>query len=237
MISRFILSHKEVEKFISDYDKLYDGGLSDRMNYSRVVSLAHFESMIRRLGIGMQKCVGVVSGSEHEPELKLMRFEKLKVLNFTSDDAYDLDKDWSGYPSDSFSFTLCNQVFEHVFNPHVALRNLSHLTSVGGYIYVNIPTLNCIHDEPYFYSSGFHPRFLERLGQENGLQVLDIGWWGSYKYLINAVCGRWLSRNQLRPGIHSIDDLRYPMQIFENGLSGGNDSVIADCWVLYRKNE
>lgn len=72
---------------------------------------------------------------------------------------YDLNLDWSGYDSHNFSMTMCNQVLEHVFNPHLAFKNLCQQTATNGYIYASIPTLNCIHGEPDFFSSGFHPRF------------------------------------------------------------------------------
>lgn len=100
----------------------------------------------------------------------------------------NLDRDWGKRPSENFSFTMCNQFLEHVFIPHQAFKNLMHHTNSGGYIYITIPAVNCIHAEPHFYSSGFHPRSLDRIAKENELEVLDIGWCSSYKYLTNAEC-------------------------------------------------
>ena len=73
-----------------------------------------------------------------------------------------------------FSMTMCNQVLEHIFNPQLAFKNLCQQTAPSGYIYVSIPTLNCIHGEPDFFSSGFYPRFLEYLAIENKLEILNM---------------------------------------------------------------
>ncbi len=228
------LTTAEVEAFVVTYDPLFGGTLTGVAAYPRVVALAHFAALIRRLGIEAQEHVGVISGSPREPELALLNCAKVTALNFETngrDVSYDLDKSWLGEPSLDFSLTLCNQVLEHVFNPHVAFRNLIHHTRPGGYIYVSIPTINCIHSEPYFYSSGFHPRFLNRIGAENGLDVMHVGWWGSYKYMINAVTGLWPTGAELMPGAGR--EFLHPELVKVDGRI--NDSLITDCWALFRK--
>jgi SAM-dependent methyltransferase len=237
MIPKAPLSDSDVSKFIKKYDAEYGGGLSNSFNYSRVVSLAHFKRNVDKFNLSEQDSVGVISGSDKELELNFLRFKNFKSLSFEKNREYDLDKDWTQQPSEEFSFTMCNQVLEHVFNPHQAFKNLVHHTKVDGYIYITIPTVNCIHGEPHFYSSGFHPRFLERIGLENNLEVLDIGWWGSFKYMINAVGKRWLSESELKPGIHHKRDLRLPFLIFRDGTKRDvkESPVITDCWALFRK--
>ena len=233
------MSEKEVSDFIIKYDILFEGKLSRFYNYSRVVSLANFNSTICHLGINNQNSVGVISGSESEPELKFLNYDTICFLNFESDASFDLDNNWDDKNSQNFSFTICNQVLEHVFNPHVAFRNILKQTRNGGYVYITIPTINRIHGEPYFYSSGFHPRFLTRLGVENNLEVIDLGWWGSYKYMINAVSGHWLPEKMLRRGIHQFNDVKFPLQIFKDGCKPdvGENEIITDCWALYKKPE
>jgi SAM-dependent methyltransferase len=152
------------------------------------------------------------------------------VLNLEGDRPFDLDKPLFELPSYNFSMTLCNQVLEHVFNPHVAFKNLIHHTRPDGYIYITIPTINCIHGEPHFYSSGFHPRFLERLAVENGLEVVNIGYWGSFKYMVNAVTGIWLPASQLlrgaSQGLPNMQDIDGRIKQSE---------IITDCWGLFKK--
>ena len=226
----------EVNRFIKDHHSLFDGKLSNFYNYSRVVSLAEFGRLIKELKLQNQQHIGVVSGSMNEPELKLIDAEQISLLNFSEDASYDLDMPWKLQPSRNFSLTICNQVFEHIFNQHIALENLIHHTRKDGHIYISIPTVNCIHGEPYFYSAGFHPRFLERLALEHNLEILNIGFWGSHKYLINAVSGQWLTNNQLKKGVHRLRDLRYPISIFQDGrFRSKNNRYITDCWGLFKK--
>jgi len=230
------LSVADVNRFVIDFDRLFDGKLSNLYNYSRVVSLAEFSRLTKEFNLQKQQHVGVVSGSVNEPELKLIDSENISLLNFSEDAKYDLDLPWKLQPSHNFSLTICNQVFEHIFNQHIAIENLIHHTQRDGHIYISIPTINCIHAEPYFYSAGFHPRFLERLALEHNLEVLNIGFWGSHKYLVNAVSGQWLTHNQLKRGLHRLRDLRYPISIFQDGrIRSKNNRYITDCWGLFKK--
>jgi SAM-dependent methyltransferase len=228
------LSEIEVADFILRNDHLFDGKLSNYLNYARVVSLAHFDDLMLRLKISAQRHVGVVSGSLNEPELKFLQPEQTTILSFETDHAYDLDQSWLATKPKDFSLTICNQTFEHVFNAHVAFRNLVHHTAVGGYIYVSIPTINCIHGEPYFYSSGFHPRFLERLAVECDVEAVNVGSWGSYKYMINSVSGKWLPEKALRRGRLTRKSVKLPGLIFQDGRIN-QPKYITDCWGLFRR--
>jgi SAM-dependent methyltransferase len=225
----FELTPEQIDDFIKRFDGAFSGRLSRSHNYSRVVSLAHFAALVNILGLSKQPHTGVISGSLNEPELQFIQSDNVTVLNFDSDRSFDLDKPWFERPSQNFSMTLCNQVLEHVFNPHLAFKNLMHVTRPDGYIYVTIPTINCIHGEPHFYSSGYHPRFLQRLGLENGLEVVTIGYWGSFKYMVNAVAGIWLPADQLvcgaSEGLPNMQDIDGRIK---------EDRIITDCWGLFK---
>lgn len=234
---------EEVQHFIAQHDQTYEGRLSGFYNYSRVVSLTWFEKIVAALNIGEQEHVGIVSGSSDEPELKLLKPQRITLLNFSSDPRYDLDLSWSEQPPQNFSLTLCNQVLEHVFNPHQAFQNLIHHTRHGGLIFVSIPAVNCAHGEPHYYSAGYHPRFLARLAQANGLNLVGLSSWGSIKYLVHAVTGTWPSNSALRPGYQTAADFRFPGLVFSDGRKEdceyakamGFAEVITDCWALYQK--
>jgi SAM-dependent methyltransferase len=231
-----ISSFQDVREFINKNNDIFSGKLKNYYNYSRVVSLADFSCLVDKMGISSQEHVGVISGSELEPELKFLAANKMTFLNFSNNVIYDLDKNWDQQDSQDFSFAICNQVLEHVYNPRQALKNIIHHTRSGGYIYISIPTINCIHGEPYFYSAGYHPRFLERLAIEHKLEAIHIGQWGSEKYLINAVSGRWLTNNNLRIGIHGLADFLHPTFILRDGRKNSLDyRYITDCWALFKK--
>ena len=71
--------------------------------------------------------VAVISGSTDEPELKLINYQKLDILDFNEDlGLFDLDKDWetdnktdvnksNTYKECEYDIVFCNQVFEHIF--------------------------------------------------------------------------------------------------------------------------
>jgi SAM-dependent methyltransferase len=231
---KFAYSVDEVAQFIALENSRFNGALDSLLNYPRVVALHDFYQCVKHLGITQQEHVGIFSGSLNEPELKFIESKKIRMLNFEDSHEYDLDQSWSHQKPLNFSLSLCNQVFEHIFNPQVALQNIIHHTRRQGYIYISIPTINCIHSDPYFYSSGFHPRFLERLALENDLIPITINHWGSFKYMINAVSGKWLTSTQLKPGIHGLRDMLSPFSIFEDGRKD-SDRYITDCWGLFQK--
>jgi SAM-dependent methyltransferase len=241
------LGFPDINLFIEAHNCEFDNKLTDFYNYSRVVSLANFARLTQHLGLREQDHVGVISGSLLDPELRFLNPKETTVLSFEVNPTYDLDLPWAEQISKEFSLTICNQTLEHVFNPHFAFKNLLHHTRVGGYLYVSIPTINCIHGEPYFYSSGFHPRFLERLGRENGVETVSLGWWGSYKYQLNAVAGRWLPERLLRAQEKPTLRTRFaylrrlkkipqsPILFAEKEGRLNEQEFITDCWALYRK--
>lgn len=236
---------EDIETFIKDYDEAYDGRLSGYHAFCRVVSLTWFNKKVTELNLQDQELVGVVSGYADEPELKLLRPREVILYDYDIDKRFDIDLDWSHMPSPGFSFTLCNQVLEHVFNPHLAFKNLLHCTRPGGYIFISCPVINCIHGEPNFYSSGYHPRFLERLAKESGIDIVGIGVWGTARWLVNAVSGVWLNYNTLAFGYHEVTDLRFPNFVFSDGRDEdcdmarrmGFENVMTDCWGLFRKRD
>jgi hypothetical protein len=233
----------EVDQFVSRFNAMYGGRLQNFYNYSRVVSLAWLNKCLEGAEGREYEHAGVISGSSDEPELKLIRYKGIELLNFEADTRFDLDVDWSAQPSRNFSFTLCNQVLEHVFHPHQAFRNLVHHTRPRGLIFVSLPTINCVHGEPHFYSSGFHPRFLRRLAEESGLEVLGTGEWGTLKYMLHAVTGTWLTDESLRPGFHGPHDFRFPNLVYADGRNPDDPFTrsmqlppfITDCWGLFRR--
>ncbi|PRY98651.1 hypothetical protein BCM14_1484 [Jezberella montanilacus] len=225
---------KAIDEFIVKEDHRFNGALSRVFSYPRVVSLHDFFQCINHFNLSLQESVGIFSGSLNEPELKFIDTTNITLLNFEESDAFDLDRSWADQEPRNFSFSLCNQVLEHIFSPHTALKNITHHTRSGGYIFISIPTINCIHSDPYFYSSGYHPRFLERLATENNLTPISINNWGSYKYMMNAVSGKWLTSKQLQPGVHGLRDLLIPFSILQDGRKK-SETYITDCWGLFQK--
>ena len=162
--------------------------LRDFSDPARVVSFARFWELVSRDKELLVKRlrVAVVSGGT-ESELRLLPETcRIDFLNFEQDpNMWDLTKDWTGeaycdYRS-RYDFVLCEQVLEHVSDPALAFRNLVAILSPGGLLHVSVPGVNGVHGDPFYFYSGFHKRLLKSWAEELGLEIVDIGDWGSPK--------------------------------------------------------
>ena len=244
----FYLDEISVLNFIKDFDDKFKKKLSNHFNYPRVVSLADFYKLLNNLKTNFFSKVAVVSGSPIEPELELISYEHLDILQFEKvSNLFNLDIDWEKsnkstksnpkiYKEAEYDFIFCNQVLEHIFSPKQGMKNIHYIMKKNGYAWVSIPTINRIHGEPYFYSAGYHPRYLYRLCKELGFEVIHLGAWGSRKYLAYAVQGKWCNYNQLKKGFRSKFDLAHPYFAMKNGIECDlSGKFITDTWILIKK--
>lgn len=221
------------------------------ISFSRLLVSYWFHKTMSNLKMLHFNNISIISGSVNEPELKTITFNKLNNCSFDEDKKFDLDIDWTKVLSSDFvgksDLVICNQVLEHISNPAIAFKNLTSMLSPGGLLFVSVPVLNCIHGEPYFFSSGYHPRFLNRHAVDNNLEFVDGAFWGTYKYAINAISGRWSTAEQLRPGFRSLSDFKNPLLSLTDGRNANstfasllgykpNNFLMTDCWGLYKKN-
>lgn len=236
-----VASDQSVAEFVRDFDRLFKGKLRKFYAFTRVVCLANFSKLFSNQS--QLTDVAVVSGSSDEPELQLINFRSLSLLNYNAkNNTYNLDHDWQDARAEtailpnSYDLVLCNQVLEHIFSPIQGIKNCSLVTKPGGYIFISVPTIDCVHGEPHFYSSGYHPRFLARIAELQGLELIHLGAWGNRKFLSSAVLGRWLTHDHLRAGFHSLHDLKFPGYMLKDGrLNDLTGKFICASWALFRK--
>ena len=95
-----------MSNFIRTHDHEFAGILSGFHNYSRVVSLAHFATLIKKLDLNRQSHTGVVSGSKDELELRFVQSDKVTIFSFENDKSFNLDQPWFDLPSQNFSLTF-----------------------------------------------------------------------------------------------------------------------------------
>jgi SAM-dependent methyltransferase len=245
----FYPNDKDVLDFISKFDLSYNKKLSNYFNFSRVVILSDFHRLISEMKKNNFQRVAVVSGSLDEPELKLINYDSVDILSYKENNSFNLDDDWKdnnnnfnldfSQESSKYDFVFCNQVLEHICSPIQGIKNIHYITKKNSYAFISIPTINCIHGEPHFYSAGYHPRYLDRICREAGFQVLHIGAWGSRKYLAYAVQGSWLTHDGLKPGFRSKFDFVFPYFAISDGrkktLKGWGGVIITDTWALIKK--
>ena len=246
----FYPEDKVVLNFIRNYDEEFDKKLTNKFNYSRVVSLSDFHRLIVKMKLNDFSKVVILSGSLEDPELKFINHKFLDIFQYNEvSNLNNLDDDWemisnsksinSKYYKEKknmYDFVLCNQVFEHIFSPLQGIKNIYYITKMNGYAWISLPTINCIHGEPHFYSAGYHPRYLYRLCEEAGFEVLHIGAWGNRKYLAYAVQGHWLAHDELKIGFRSKLDFAHPYFALKDGRKNDTrGNFITDTWVLLRK--
>jgi SAM-dependent methyltransferase len=271
-------SKKIVSEFLSKYSNKFNRDMENAEPYTTLVRLASLTHQLSKIQTYFET-VTVVSGSEDEPDLRIINFDNLHILNYEknsidtrvdqnepkifknkidktfSNKRFDIDKSWKDLEVPRSDLVICNQVFEHIYNPHQAIQNLKKVAKKGGYILVSIPSINCIHSEPYYYTSGYHPRFLERLAKDNDLSICFLEYWGSLKYMMHKIAGRFRTFKSLGIGIHDKSDLRFPSLIFVDGRVNENDlplilklqkyhydlppttHIIDECWALLKLNK
>ena len=235
---KFNSDHSQIEQWIKSQDSKFGRSLKRKHGYNRVVSMFDFDKLSKLENFRNIDKLCIVSGPKDELETNFINANE--IFTTSLEDGYDLTENWSegGFKNkdilNSFDFVMCNQVLEHVPDPIKAFNNLILLAKPGAYIWVSIPVINRIHDEPNFYSSGYHPRYLKFLADNSKLETIHIGTWGSLKYKLFAVSRNWPPLRKLKIGLRSNSDLLFPKFIFTNGAIH-HDKHLVDTWALYKK--
>ncbi|MEB3234631.1 MAG: methyltransferase domain-containing protein [Cyanobacteriota bacterium] len=83
-------------------------------------------------------------------------------------------------PDHSFDAVLCTEVFEHLPDPQLALKELARVLKPGGQLMLTAPFRALYHQEPYFFTSGFSRYWYEHHAHSCGLEIAAIEPNGSY---------------------------------------------------------
>ena len=79
-----------------------------------------------------------------------------------------------------FDHVLCTEVFEHLPEPQLALRELARVIKPGGSMLLTAPFRALYHQDPYFFYSGFSRYWYEYHAAACGLDIAGIEPNGSY---------------------------------------------------------
>lgn len=77
-------------------------------------------------------------------------------------------------PDASFDAIMCVEVFEHLPEPLLALKEFARLLSPGGQLVLTAPFCSLTHFAPYFFTTGFSRYFYERHLPTYGFEVVEI---------------------------------------------------------------
>lgn len=83
-------------------------------------------------------------------------------------------------PDGSFDAIMCTEVFEHLPEPTVALRELARLLRPGGDLVITAPFCSLTHFAPYHYSTGFNRYFYEYHLERLGFEIVEMTENGNY---------------------------------------------------------
>lgn len=112
-------------------------------------------------------------------------------VKITTNDSWDTSKvsiisDIIDIPleSQSVDYILCTEVFEHLKNPVLAIKEFSRLLKCGGKLILTAPFCSLVHMAPYYFSNGFSEFWYKEHLSDYGFEIKEIHKNGNfYKYL------------------------------------------------------
>lgn len=91
-------------------------------------------------------------------------------------------------PDESFDSILCTEVFEHIPDPILALKEFHRLLKFNAEIIITAPFCSLTHFAPYHYYSGFNKYFYEYHLNKIGYKIIEISLNGDYsEYLAQEI--------------------------------------------------
>jgi SAM-dependent methyltransferase len=73
----------------------------------------------------------------------------------------------------SFDAILCSEVFEHIPDPTLAIKEFSRLLKPGGSLILTAPFCSLTHFAPYFFATGFSRYWYEFHLAANGFEIIE----------------------------------------------------------------
>lgn len=108
---------------------------------------------------------------------------------------------------------LCSEVFEHLKNPVLALKEFSRVIKPGGILLLTAPFSSMVHMAPYHFASGFSEFWYYEHMKDYGFEIKEIKPYGNYfkwisqeLFRTNEMAARYCSGELNRSDIKTITD-------------------------------
>lgn len=91
-------------------------------------------------------------------------------------------------PDKSFDAIMCTEVFEHIPDPLLAIKEFSRLLRPGGTLILTAPFCSLTHFAPEYFANGFSRYYYEKHLDGAGFDIVEIDFNGNYfEYLAQEV--------------------------------------------------
>lgn len=87
-----------------------------------------------------------------------------------------------------FSHVVCTELLEHICDWHQAFKNLSQVTAPGGEVFITVPFLFGLHEEPYDFWRPT-PHALKTFADAHGFDVIEQKKLGTMNDVMGSVLG------------------------------------------------
>lgn len=91
-------------------------------------------------------------------------------------------------PDASFDAIMCIEVFEHLPNPILAIKEFSRLLKSSGILIITAPFCSLTHFAPYHYSTGYNSYYYKKYLKEYNFEIIELSANGNYfEYLAQEI--------------------------------------------------
>lgn len=94
----------------------------------------------------------------------------------------DIISDIKSIPVESKSFDaiMCIEVFEHISEPALAIKEFSRIIKPNGTLVITAPFCSVTHFAPYYFGNGYSKYWYEKILNDNGFEILEIKFNGNF---------------------------------------------------------